>query len=411
MSCILPRDCLTEIFRYIDAGSDYKSIVFTCREWCDVMIKIYPNLAQQLTNHLATLVKMFPEKSWNWAVLTMHKQITMEFMQNTSGRWTFSYIVGNPNVTAKVAEQYLDRANYEYVQYELPHVRDIILANPDRSWLWKRVSRKIVFTLELLVAHIHLPWDWMELSRNKSITADIVEALPEQLWNYPALSSHLSLDYIFQHMNCRWSWSTIAVRISDPTMAQPAQASQRMWYSGLSNNKNLTWGHVQKNINQPWNWKRLSCRQSMVDNVSQDNLYLWDIKLISRRVAWDIIVANRNAQWHWMGVSKNKYVTWDIICANPDLPWNWRYISINPNVTATIVFANLTKQWDWYHLSFNANISLDDIIQHADLAWDWGGLTYRLRLTWQDVANNIHLPWDWKTLSRNFHFQREFVMQ
>ena len=81
------------------------------------------------SNHLLTLLKMFPDKPWdcNW-------------------------LSKNPNIT------------WEY-----------ICANPEIEWnyYWLCMNKNI--TWEIVQAHPNRPWNYKNLSRNSNITWEIVE--------------------------------------------------------------------------------------------------------------------------------------------------------------------------------------------------------------------------------------------
>ena len=76
------EDILFNIFRFINDGSTYKSIIFTCKDWKRVIDTNYPSMKNKLTNHLQTLLLKYPDKPWDWSEISVNPNITMEFIKN-----------------------------------------------------------------------------------------------------------------------------------------------------------------------------------------------------------------------------------------------------------------------------------------------------------------------------------------
>ena len=88
-------------------------------------------------------------------------------------------------------------------------------------------------------------------------------------------------------------------------------------------------------------------------------------------LTFDIVHANPDKKWLWLGVARNSNVTWDIIRANPDLDWDWHSVSRNPNVTWDIIQTNPDKLWDQTEISQNPNITWDIIQANPKYPWNW----------------------------------------
>jgi hypothetical protein len=56
-------DIFPLIFNFIDRGSDYKSVLFTCKKWHQLAYN--EDKCDQLCNHLLTLLTIFPKKRWD----------------------------------------------------------------------------------------------------------------------------------------------------------------------------------------------------------------------------------------------------------------------------------------------------------------------------------------------------------
>ena len=90
------EDILTLIFSNVTTGSTYKFVVTVCKFWNKIMITKFPKKYLELTNHLLTLLKLFPNKNWNWTYLSGNPNITFEIVKsNHNKNWNWSYLSRN----------------------------------------------------------------------------------------------------------------------------------------------------------------------------------------------------------------------------------------------------------------------------------------------------------------------------
>ena len=86
-------DILFNIFRFIDDGFTYKSVIFTCKDWKRIIDTSYSSMKNELTNHLQTLLLKYPEKQWNWTCISSNPNITIEFIEKYLDKpWDWSSI-------------------------------------------------------------------------------------------------------------------------------------------------------------------------------------------------------------------------------------------------------------------------------------------------------------------------------
>ena len=96
------------------------------------------------TNHLWGLINLFPNKNWNWKLVSSSKNITWDNITSFYGRnisWNWKHVSRNPNITWK-----------------------IVIDNPD------------------------YPWDFENLSRNPNINLKIISQNPTKEWNMKVFS-------------------------------------------------------------------------------------------------------------------------------------------------------------------------------------------------------------------------------
>ena len=106
--------------------------------------------------------------------------------------------------------------------------------------------------------------------------------------------------------------------------------------------------HLNKYIEKEWEkyfWDFI---------MKHENKLKWSWLSQNPNITWDIIQNNLDKHLDWNWLSQNPNITWEIIQNNLDKPWNWNGISENPNITWDIIKNNLDKPWDWDYISQNS---------------------------------------------------------
>src|SRR4051812_43828561 len=86
-----------EIAKHIENGSDWKNWIFVCKAFAGMNTQ---SRIDRYSNHLTTLLKLFPDKSWNWNHMSDNPNITWQIIQdNPTRRWNWSSISRNPSIT------------------------------------------------------------------------------------------------------------------------------------------------------------------------------------------------------------------------------------------------------------------------------------------------------------------------
>ena len=79
---LLSDDPLTHIFSFVNSGSTFKSVLYTCRRWNILILSVYPNGKIIFANHLRTLLKFLPNKPWDYDWLSGNPSINWEIVRN-----------------------------------------------------------------------------------------------------------------------------------------------------------------------------------------------------------------------------------------------------------------------------------------------------------------------------------------
>src|SRR5579871_2816627 len=73
----LNRDCLFEISEMIESGSTWKNFILVCTTTNSFNTK---EKVRRYANHLATLLKLFPDKPWDWFWLSHNASLSFDFV-------------------------------------------------------------------------------------------------------------------------------------------------------------------------------------------------------------------------------------------------------------------------------------------------------------------------------------------
>ena len=124
----LVPDNYHEIAKHINTGSTWKAWIFTCKSFNAMNSQ---KQIDRFSNHLLTLLKLYPDKEWSWFWLSENPNITWDIVQkNPQIPWDWYWLSTNPNITW-----------------------DIVQANPDKKWSWIGLSRNPNITWKIVQAN------------------------------------------------------------------------------------------------------------------------------------------------------------------------------------------------------------------------------------------------------------------
>lgn len=101
------------VFEQLEAPIDFRELGLTCR---GALCKLKRHKDKLLNcRHLERLLKLFPDKPWNWYLLSQNQTIRLKFIQqNLDLKWKFDELSTNPNISWEFVEKNLDRGwNFE----------------------------------------------------------------------------------------------------------------------------------------------------------------------------------------------------------------------------------------------------------------------------------------------------------
>lgn len=120
MNPLLLNDTRTIILSYFNYGSVYKSGILTCKDWHYTLTNLFKNARVIFANNLLTLIKMLPDKPWDYDSLSNNKRITWEFFKSNRDKpWNYAKLITNENIITW--ERLMDNPDIPIDYFELSH--------------------------------------------------------------------------------------------------------------------------------------------------------------------------------------------------------------------------------------------------------------------------------------------------
>ena len=91
------NDIWNNIASHISDGITWKSFIFSCKLFYGFNTQ---SQIDRFSNHLLTLLKLFPDEEWNWYGISQNPNITWGIVFNNANKpWKWGGISRNPNIT------------------------------------------------------------------------------------------------------------------------------------------------------------------------------------------------------------------------------------------------------------------------------------------------------------------------
>nr|WIE95304.1 hypothetical protein [Microctonus hyperodae filamentous virus] len=305
-------------------------------------------------------------------------------LDNLDYRWNFLNLSRNPSITWNLIEKTLKQhqlnSDPELVEHDEFFDRyafkiwdfDELSKHPNVTWIniistlneqyvtwnWKNISKNPNITIDIVLENPLYNWSIETLiGENSNITWNIVESNP-QLFSKNVLrhfskNPNLTLTILQQNSHIDWDFDAISFNQKAFSMDMLYNFPNKNWnYSGLSQQKSLTWEYVRENIEKPWNFTFLSVLPNFTYDILYDNFqYPWDYKQFQLY---------------------NPSLTWEL--AKEKFKLNYGYVACNPHVATSVdVIHEMQITWE----------SIGDLLQFAALPW----------ITWNYMWNFFNHKW------------------
>lgn len=378
----LPLELLNIIANYISDGLTWKSFIFTCSQFnyfnTDAKVDMF-------SNHLATLVHLYPNKRWNMHRISSDPRIDTNFVINhPSFIWNYKSLASNKSVE-------LDKL-----------IKDTSMLSLDY------LSRSVNLKWCIVVSMTDCWWNWDVLLQNNNISASNILSLPRwrEFYVYVASKTDFTVDMLFAYPS-KYHKIMLDHGSSSPmiTYNDVLKYPQLPWcWVGLTMNKNITWDEIEVNLpnimqniswsclsehlrtgssgrydsfidivkhhnDLPWNWKCLSMNKSLTIKILSDNLDLpWEWRIISGKNiiktqdGINFVISNHHLDWNWYLISK--VVTWDVVIKYDFIDWDYDALALNPNTTVEIIKDKFGLFLCYNHSSHNPNLTWRFVKDH-----------------------------------------------
>jgi hypothetical protein len=281
----------------------------------------------QHSNHLWTLIKLFPDAKWDWQLVMVNRNTTWDIVQT---KWSYEWVSANPNLKWQTV---LDLAHMPWNWRDIsanPNIswNDIKnnldlpkLHNAETDWDWNELSLKADW--QYIANHLDLPWNFAYLSRSKHVTWDIIKANSSLSWYWPhvCVNPNITFEIAINHINDKINWSY------------------------LSYNININISIVATNLDLPWDMSIIKQNPTILKEYIEykfksgkhkhhrllDSL---DTSLYIYYVTDSNMIDINHIK---MSLSNSPAITWKVIYDNKDLPWMFDDLSANEFQLTTFV--------------------------------------------------------------------------
>lgn len=273
----LPFEMICMIAENINTGQDWKSWIFTCKcfSLMNSIIKV-----RKYSNHLTTLIKLFPDKPWNYNNLIENPKLNHSCCKKLDDLIDLkSKLKRNPDTWQAYLEQHddfdlLNLTNYQDVPWEV--FKNVLnkhpYSDPRCFFRWTELSKHPSVTWNIIQNNPELPWEETFMVANPNISLDIIQKLVEKSHIDCLILTNpsLTIEQIMSIPKCRKAMENMHEDSSSMYLYYYCQNSRITWkdlkkvkkseknMKSISLNPNITWDIVRGNINRPWDWSRLS---------------------------------------------------------------------------------------------------------------------------------------------------------
>lgn len=347
----LPAEMLMEIGLKIDDAKTWKSYITSGKEIYKAVKPIKKKKVAELSNHLWTLIKLFPNMAWNWERILSNVNTTWDNIVND---FPLKEYLSNPAL-----DLILHRKFWISISKNPNITLDNIMTRPQGPWYYLMLSKNTNIPLWYIKQNLHLNWGWNEISQRSDVTWDIVINNPTIPWNIKALScnKNITLDIIIQNSQLAWDQRVVQTKAD------------------------LTWDYVIKHPNYPWKYNSIS-GIAPIDFVFQHLDFNWNWYVISSKITLETFLKYPNFSWNMVGLSGNKNIPFDIVKQYYQLEWGFYDLSFR--IPIEIILNNLNYPWHWGRISQHA--PLEVIEKNPQLPWSYFWLSSNPNLTWKFVS-------------------------
>jgi len=359
MILTLVHDCINVIFTFIDSGQMFKSLMFTCKTFHDILgVKYYD------------YVDRFCDVPMSVA------------------------LIGKGPLQEKC---FLSR-NYAALRK---------IMDDELSINFSALSRNTELPLDIIESYQPSRWFWTQIAKNVNITPDFVRKYKRYLNHHGYLAKHewMTLEFMKEigYMSCLWPISRHVT----------LEMFERDWYDedlhlGLPPNIVLdVIRDLHCSASEPWENMVLFEHSSkfplhLLSKVPPD-VVEWESVHDNPNFTWDIVINNKHIHWSNKSLMSSVHIhmsvdTFDKIVEISGMSRSRMLREYSRNHVFNLDIARKYRApLLWPDISLRQPIA--NILANLDLPWSWDDVSHQ-RLRYSEIKDHLHLPWNWRVLSR-----------
>jgi len=397
-------DCIVYILGFIDDGMTYKSALLLSPEIYRRLLPKHAENVDRFSDHLATLVDMFPDLPWDWrgvaSLLTNVKVIVKRWdklhphrLAIRADELSLDFVVKH-NIWSLSAIAKFGRLLLPYVNPDDTHMQiqlyneDDIVQNSGRlsKPMFAYLSQSSNISSDFIFANREYPWNWSEVSSREDLTEHQIKEykdilVPRRLlYRYPIHRyGYFSLDGMIDEIILQKYITIEDIRTLAPNITD--------WRSA-SDNMSISCGDIVRNMDLPWD---IECVMAREDLTFDEAMIIGgdDLLAICTRCQTDDDIDRLLAKAS--EEEKEFIIKWGVDLS-AGLLRKYRHLYA-PNARYAIedIVSDINDKWDWETISLY--LPVEDITKYPQLIehLHWDLLTDHK--TPKEIIDNPNLPW------------------
>lgn len=193
---------------------------------------------------------------------------------------------------------FLDKHDWYYISVDESVTWDFIQKHPTYKWNIFGVSRNPNVTLDIINTNPEYDWDWSGVSLNPNITPEFIEKNWDKInWKFLSKNPIITWKFITDHDEYPWDWGYI------------------------TGNPNITWDNILSRLDKEWDWEELIF---VTTTCGLQNRNTPPSYFIEKTI---------DKPWSFKKLSYCSGLSWNLVKNNLDKDWDWDMLyKVNPEI-------------------------------------------------------------------------------
>lgn len=188
-------------------------------------------------------IKRMPKEDWYWPnISTVDNKISCRDIQdNLNFPWDWDHVFCRTNLTSDFIKRFIHLV-------------------PDNNYFWSKLSENKNITLEILQLHSDKDWCWFSLSINIKLSVQLLEHFKDKFhFDQVSINTSISLEILENTLHLPWHFGNLSGNTGFTEdiferFANDQFYSERLDWSALSVNPNITPEIIERHMDKPWKW-------------------------------------------------------------------------------------------------------------------------------------------------------------